>query len=382
MPFTLIARKVNKSIIIYYRYRKPDLTLSSLLSTGIKAEDNSEKAIQKAKRKANLICMELYRSGKIQHESEITLRNYTKDFFTDKCKYIQWKLSTGSEERRGLTRSTVVFYRRVLENQIIPYLGNIQLKRINPAKIKNFIILLKENFSNKTINHAILVLKIILKQAMEENIIQSTPASNISRLKVDKINMELYSIEELKALFDRQNWDNDNLRAICILCCCTGLRIGEALALKKEDIKDDYLDINKAYEDPYGFGDVKTHEKRKIPAVKELISILPDKNLLFEGGKEGRPYGQNAVRKALKKAFQNVGIDYKARRLTFHSFRHFFNTYLQREDISENKIRAVMGHKDASMTGLYTNWNANEFPEVYTSQRKLVNAIGGNDERH
>ena len=382
MPFTLVARKVNNSIIIYYRYRKPDMTLSSLLSTGIKAENDTEKAIQSAKRKANLICMELYRSGKIHQESEILLKTYAKDFFTEKCKYIQWKISTGSKERKGLTQSTIVFYRRILRCQILPYLGNVPLKRLNAAKIKNFLISLKEKFSNKTINHTILVLNIILKQAVEENIIQSNPASNVSRLRVDKPNMNLYTFEELRALFNPCNWDNERLRSISILSCCTGLRISEALALKREDVREDYLDINKGYEDPYGFGDIKTHEKRKVPAVPELIKLLPDRDLLYEGSKKGQPYGQNAVRKALKKAMQAVGIDYKARKITFHSFRHFFNTYLEKEDVNPAKIRAVMGHKDSTMTGLYTNWNANEFPEVYISQRKLVNAIGGNDERY
>ena len=375
-PFTLVARKVGNGIIFYYRYRREDGSRSSLLSTGVKCPDSSAKEKAKARRKANLVCLRLMQRGELCQSSSMTLRAYTKDFFTPSCRYVQWKLAKGSSGRKGLAPSTILFYRQKLNNLVLPYLGNIQMVNLNSAKIKNWILKLKEKYSNKSINEAIGVLRIVVKQAREDMLLLKDPMVNIGKLSVDKVSMELPTEEELRALFRVENWQNPILLSAAQLSCFTGMRIGEVLALQDTDVSGDYLDVRKSYEEPFGLGDIKNHLKRKVPACDLLLDVLPNRQgFLFEGEIEGQPYCSNAVREALRKAYRRAGIDYKKRNLTFHSFRHFFNTYLEKKDISPAKIRAVIGHKDSSMTGVYTNWNANEFPEVYEAQRQLIRSI-------
>ena len=314
--------------------------------------------------------------GELCQSSSMTLRAYTKDFFTPSCRYVQWKLAKGSSGRKGLAPSTILFYRQKLNNLVLPYLGNIQMVNLNSAKIKNWILKLKEKYSNKSINEAIGVLRIVVKQAREDMLLLKDPMVNIGKLSVDKVSMELPTEEELRALFRVENWQNPILLSAAQLSCFTGMRIGEVLALQDTDVSVDYLDVRKSYEEPFGLGDIKNHLKRKVPACDLLLDVLPNRQgFLFEGEIEGQPYCSNAVREALRKAYRRAGIDYKKRNLTFHSFRHFFNTYLEKKDISPAKIRAVIGHKDSSMTGVYTNWNANEFPEVYEAQRQLIRSI-------
>ena len=52
-----------------------------------------------------------------------------------------------------------------------------------------------------------------------------------------------------------------------------------------------------------------------------------------------------------------------------------FISYLESKNVSEPKIRAVVGHKDSSMTDLYTYWTPDMFPEIYAAQEEMIRSI-------
>lgn len=381
LPYSLIARTIGNSVYIYYRYRRLDGTRSPLISTGVKAESTSATDIAAAKRKANLVCMDLFGDDMLKQSSSMTIAEYTKDFFTDNCRYVQWKKSKGTAEHEGLTKSTIAFYRTKLDKQILPYIGNLRLCDLTIKKCKSWVLELKRaGYSNKTINGAIGVMRIIRNQATEDELLAIDPLLNIGTFRVDKVNKELWTIDELRDMFHEERWKNKQARFASLLSCCTGMRIGEIIALSYDDIHEDYIDVHQNYSEKFGFGGVKTHSNRKIPLCKELKEVITASDgLLLPGrkiaGKPVKPLGSDSIRNNLRSVMRDMGIDYKKRKLTFHAFRHFFNTYLEKSDINPNKIRAVIGHKDDSMTGLYTDWNANEFPEVYREQSKLIRSI-------
>jgi integrase len=76
--------------------------------------------------------------------------------------------------------------------------------------------------------------------------------------------------------------------------------------------------------------------------------------------------------KAICSAFY---IDYSGRHLSTHSLRAFFNTYLESKNISDAKIKAVIGHKDSTMTGNYTYWKPDMFTDIHEVQNKLYMEI-------
>ena len=82
----------------------------------------------------------------------------------------------------------------------------------------------------------------------------------------------------------------------------------------------------------------------------------------------------------IKAICKDLGIDTKERGITTHTLRNFFISYLsylESENVPEPKIRAVAGHKDPTMTGLYTYWTPEMFPEIYEVQEKLFYQITG-----
>ena len=74
-------------------------------------------------------------------------------------------------------------------------------------------------------------------------------------------------------------------------------------------------------------------------------------------------------------ALEKIGIgeaEHKRRNLTFHSWRHFFNTTLRMANVADSKVMAVTGHSSMQMTNLYTHFKSAEFTEVRKVQEDLL----------
>jgi hypothetical protein len=58
--------------------------------------------------------------------------------------------------------------------------------------------------------------------------------------------------------------------------------------------------------------------------------------------------------------------------LTFHGWRHFFNTYLLTENVTDAKVMAVTGHVTNNMKKHYTHFDTTKFLEVTEAQKRLM----------
>ena len=70
-----------------------------------------------------------------------------------------------------------------------------------------------------------------------------------------------------------------------------------------------------------------------------------------------------------------AGIDYEARELSFHSFRHFFNTQVVASGLSGEIVRNIIGHESEEMTDHYLHLNADDLAAVKDIQLKLTGMI-------
>ncbi len=61
----------------------------------------------------------------------------------------------------------------------------------------------------------------------------------------------------------------------------------------------------------------------------------------------------------------------------FHSWRHFYNTYLLSKNISPVKVASVLGHSTgvSSVLERYTNFTEADYKEIYEVQCELVKEL-------
>jgi hypothetical protein len=101
-----------------------------------------------------------------------------------------WILTYQGRTSGGFRESTSRWYRQVLEQRIIPYFDSrrICLGDIRPRDVKAFIVWLLEQedprrpgrkLAKESIRHHVAVLRALLADATEEDVIRSNPASGV-----------------------------------------------------------------------------------------------------------------------------------------------------------------------------------------------------------
>lgn len=311
-----------------------------------------------------------------ERKKHLTLAEFGKDFWNyDTCPVIQSKLLRGgrySKETAGHNQASFVHH-------VIPFLGHVALNELTKAMIEKWLLNLPQqhNITNKTANDAFIAFRQMLDYAVKEDLIQKNPAAGIAQLIKRTVRRPAFTQEQISALFS-EPWENDLAYTACYLASRTGMRIGEVRALTTEQIHPDYLEVNASWSDKEGRKCTKSGYERIVPINKQLYLLLqkyapPLGGLLFSlnGIKPVKP---DYIRDRLRKRMEELGIYYvknKNKKLTFHSFRHFLNTRLIAGNISDVKIRAVIGHEDEEMTEHYAHLSAEDMEEI----RKLQTAI-------
>ena len=364
-PYTIFPRTLNSGkTVYYYQFRDEQNRRSSAKSTGCTT-------LSAAKR----FCQKLYNNGEFKEKSHLLFSVYTKDFFSVESRFYKWKIA--NKERISL--ESLLAYDKFLRNQLLPYFADYKITEIKRADVKEWVIWANGKWSPKTVNSGQTVLNLIFKQAMDDEIVEYNPCAGLTFRTIQKKSRELLTINEVRKMYHEGKWWYDN-QLIFLLDIITGMRISELVALQKENIFDNYIDVKHSYSRQFGLGDTKTAENRYVPIPRELAQILRQKGdgYLFtnhEGNRVGFPLNISTFYENLTDVYKACKIDYKTRHLTVHTNRNFYNSYLQSQNVPEPKIRAVIGHKDPTMTNLYTYWTPDMFPEVYEAQYKLFKEI-------
>jgi integrase len=344
---------------------------------------------QTTKTAAREFCMRLLREGKLLPKKEPampTLKEWAADFWDmDKSKYLQ-----GRRARRPITVGYVKNGKTYTDNQIVPFLGALRLDAITDEAIENWLNgFAGRGLSNGTANNAYKMLSVMLGFAYKQKIINSNPCRLVEKLPHEGRKIKILTPAEVNKLFPARwsdVWDDYTCYVANKVEACTGMRIGEVLGLRSEFVHDGHLEVCRQYSLTAGYSDVKTHKPRDVPIhrviekdLRALIKVNGEGFVFATKPRAGKPIGRTSVSVSFRKALEAIGIDEeqrKERNLTNHSWRHFFNTYLLAEDVSDAKVMAVTGHVTKKMKEHYTHFDTTSFVEVMAAQQKLMDHRG------
>lgn len=366
-PYTIFPRTLPSGrTVYYYQYRDENGRRSPAYSTG------TDKLSQ-----ARRICQKLYNEGKFNSETGLLFKTFAAGFFDEDSPYRKWKKTSGNE----LAPSTLASYIKLLNYQLIPYFGDMQLHKITTDTVKNWIVWLNENWSAKTSNNAQSVFNIIMKSAKEKRLIKEVPSADLSFRKVKKRTRELLTVEEISSVYKSDLWRWESARRAFLTCCITGMRIGEVTGLQSVEVGEDRLNVQHSLHPQFGLGATKTRVNRFVPIPPAMnLKASCGSKWAFQRPTKEEPVSANFIYKRLIAICEDLHIDNKSRGITVHSLRNFFISYMRGSTFGSNidlKIKAVVGHADESMTDWYTYWTPEMFPEIYEVQEKLYLQITG-----
>ncbi len=168
-----------------------------------------------------------------------------------------------------------------------------------------------------------------------------------------------------------------------LLASTTGMRRGEILALKQEniDLENGIVKVYDAWKDIDESGLPKWNNTRITPVLlfrQRTLSRLKElklgsnqsgpKDLVFCYA-DGTRLGNTWWRKRFVSAMEKADIDRVSRNLKPHSFRHSLNTILRDVGKDPAKIRAALGWRQERTQDGYTHFNEEHFKDLIIEEQ-------------
>jgi integrase len=362
--FGIFPRRSRKTVFYYYWIYDKDGN-RKYRSTG--KQDYNE---------ALKYCRSMQIKGQLYIGTSYSFDAYTKDFFVyGICPYISYRLLRGYSYGKTWAKKQ----RSLLQKIIQPYFCDTDIRAISSKKIDEFMLRLRqEKTGAKTLNHVLTALKAIFGYAKKTGAIDINPAEGVKQFNIALHEKGIFSREELVVLFNTLPefsgiWKDSIHFLLNYIAVTTGLRLGEILALRPENITETTIIVEHSWNRIEGLKGTKTGKTRIVPISVELGKALGNfimnhniNGFLFSANKGLTPMDHKAVYRHFWHALSEIGISKEARKkrnLSFHSYRHTFNTMLLEAGINPETIRLITGHS-INMTARYSHIQLSNMPEI------------------
>jgi integrase len=186
---------------------------------------------------------------------------------------------------------------------------------------------------------------------------QALPKSDTHQTDKRKRKRAFTDVELSRLLYDGS--PERLLREFMLIAALSGMRINEIAWIRVRDVDPKYLTIEiPTAKTEAGIRLVPIHSKLKRVILDRLQGKAPDDWLFPElpeqsESRESERY--MPVSKHFGRYRQDLGVhekdaDQRQSRVDFHSFRRWFVTQVQRTNLPRDVIKAIVGHKDGSVT--------------------------------
>lgn len=310
----------------------------------------------------------------------IRLVDYAADFYTDNCPHAA---------RLGKKHSpnTIEVYRYWMDKWVLT--DPLAQKALDEITVRDLVSmrqrLLNASLASSTCRNIMERVRVILKEAVINDLIPASPADHLPRLPLDG-KRGRFTRDELSTLCQRGDWSIDKYAAVMI-AAMLGLRQAEVLALQWKHISGDNISIVQAWKGPATLGPTKTGNKRTIPMPQKLVAICDDfrngagpEDLLFRSPR-GEPFmkrrGRNWLSEIVRERMRSAGMpaEHETGSRSLHSLRHTLASVLIEEGVPAALVQQYMGWSSGSRFDVLTVTQAGYTDVLTEALRPVAEAI-------
>ena len=260
------------------------------------------------------------------------------------------ELAQGFIERHLKVNCSSGWQRKALVN--IQRLGRMfndrYLHEITPLLIEQFKVERLKEVKPDTVNKDLACLKAMFNKAIDWGCFnEGNPVSKVRFLKSENKRLRYLEKEEIPILVEHCA---GHLKPIVVIALNTGMRKGELLSLKWQDIdyRRETIQLLKT----------KNNKVRHIPmnnAVKDALLLIrknPESPYVFTNR-------QGAMLLDVKRSFSTALKKAGIKNFRFHGLRHTFASQLVMSGVDLNTVRDLLGHSTLEMTLRYAHLSPN-----------------------
>ena len=308
--------------------------------------------------------------GRLFPEREAALRAAGPGF----SDYAETWLTTGTGRWK---QSTSAGNRSIVKTHLVPRFGAQRLTAIDRAAVRGLASALTDKgLTSKTIHNVVVALSGIFTQAQEDGLVTGSPAGRpalLVRKTRTRDGIDVFTAAEERLILAAAKESVPAYYAFILFLFRTGCRVGEATALRPEDLdlRSRYVRVERSFSSSKNWGtSPKNGRKRQLDLAADLVPMLKA-HLAIQTAEEalrgtagapwlfGTPTGtiirsNNFRDRIWRPLLKKLGLRYRC----VHATRHTFASRLIVKGANLVNVQRQFGHSSISVTvDTYTHWN-------------------------
>jgi integrase len=273
------------------------------------------------------------------------------------------------KETLGLKRSSLMDYESCIRVHLVPFFGPVPLEQIDIDSVEAFMAAKRaEGKAIASVLNYTVILHAIFRKGVRRGWCSRNPVADVDKPRSNRTDPDIRFLtnEELEALLAATPTDQlgTTERVIYLMAAMTGMRRGELLALRWQDVDTSagLIRVRRNYSRGE-FGTPKTRRSsRTVPLALRLRLELEDHHarshhrgdldLVFCHPGTGSVFDPSRLRKLFQAAARRAGL----RPVRFHDLRHTFGTRMALAGAPLRAVQEWMGHSDYRTTSLYADY--------------------------
>ena len=274
-----------------------------------------------------------------------------------------WLKEVQMRKRRPVKPHTLCGWQSALR-WINKHIGSMSLADVKNAAVKELASQMasemkgeRPRFGANSIRNYVQVVKAVTASAIDKDGEQLHPVKwNTNFMDLPQIrneNTPAFTAQEVEDIIARAEGQD---RLLFALLAGSGLRVGEAIALRVMDVDGSILHIRHSLWNGV-LGSPKTVSGVRDVDLSEEITVAlhqhiggRDAGFVFQNEAGGALHQSNVLRRSLHPILEKMGRG----KAGFHAFRRFRVTHLRKHRVPEDVIQFWIGHAPTSITDVYS----------------------------
>ncbi len=276
--------------------------------------------------------------------------------------------------KSGIRYHSYVTYRNFIKNHILPSFGHVKLEKLTSRQIDTFYSeRLKSGFAAETVRGIHRMLHKAFADAVRWKLVSYNVCDEVKQPRADEYEKQILTEQQAKKLLEAAK--SHTLEAMLTMAVATGMRQGELLGLKWDDIDFEkrIISIRRTAYAVTGKGIVVDDPKTAVSKAKIMIpQFVVDALVLHKARQEeikvksGEKWRENGIvfcnhfggfmhAHYVRDLFKRLLRDANLPGMRFHDLRHSAATLLLGMGIHPKLVQSLLRHSDIAQTMKYSH---------------------------
>ena len=262
--------------------------------------------------------------------------------------FARWKKVASA----SLKKTTYAHYVNALTSYVVPVFGDREITCIERYELESFFSVQAAKYSRSTIRSMRISLGVLLSYAVRNGWLKEDPSKGVKLPRAEncagrRIQRRVLTPAQTTSIAEKLS---EPYATLVLFLAVTGLRIGEAIAIKWSDFEGDVLHVQRRmYEGKIDTTKTRDSERRIPipPALLERMKALDKTGEWIFHGRRGVPLNPgNSLKRYIRPVAKELNIDLGG----WHDFRHTVATSMLRAGCGVKVVSELLGHADVSIT--------------------------------